>query len=270
MSATHDPGAPMSPEPHDLGTTPLVVVPTYNERLNVESIVGRVRTEVPAAHVLVVDDGSPDGTGELADALAAADPHVHVMHRTEKAGLGAAYLAGFAWAFERGYGAVIEMDADGSHLPEQLPSMLAAYEDPGAELVIGSRWVPGGSVVNWPVHRKLLSRAGSLYARVMCGIAVRDATAGYRVYRASALREIVAGGIESQGYCFQIDLVRRAVAAGMRVVEVPITFVERERGESKMNRGIVVEAIVRCTVWGAQRLLRTDGALRRQPSRAGV
>jgi dolichol-phosphate mannosyltransferase len=239
-----------------LAGTPLVAIPTYNERLNVEDIVARVRVAVPGAHVLVVDDGSPDGTGELADALAATDPQVHVLHRTSKAGLGAAYLAGFAWAFERGYGVVVEMDADGSHLPEQLPSLLAALEDRAAELVIGSRWVRGGSVVNWPLHRKLLSRGGSAYARIMCGIPVRDATAGYRAYRAEALRSIVAGGIESQGYCFQIDLVRRAHHAGMRVVEVPVTFVERERGESKMSRDIVVEAMGRVTRWGFERATR--------------
>ncbi|WP_258724054.1 polyprenol monophosphomannose synthase [Cellulomonas sp. NS3] len=244
--------------------TPLVAIPTYNERLNIEDIVGRVRAAVPGAHVLVVDDGSPDGTGDLADALAAADPQVHVMHRTSKAGLGAAYLAGFAWAFERGYGVVVEMDADGSHLPEQLPSLLAALDERSAELVIGSRWVRGGSVVNWPLHRKVLSRGGSIYARVMCGIPVRDATAGYRAYRADALRRIVADGIESQGYCFQIDLVRRAHHAGMHVVEVPVTFVERERGESKMSRDIVVEAMGRVTRWGFERVTR------RAPARPSV
>jgi dolichol-phosphate mannosyltransferase len=247
-----------------LATTPLVAIPTYNERLNIESIVARVRAAVPEAHVLVVDDGSPDGTGALADALAAEDPQVHVLHRTSKAGLGAAYLAAFAWAFERGYGTVVEMDADGSHLPEQLPSILLALADRPADLVLGSRWVPGGSVVNWPLHRKLLSQGGSTYARIMCGIPVRDATGGYRAYRADALRSIVADGIESQGYCFQIDLVRRAHHAGMRVVEVPITFVERERGESKMSRGIVVEAMARVTLWGLER------ARGRTPDRATV
>ncbi len=235
-----------------VGAGTLVIIPTFNERENITGIVGRVRAVVPAAHVLVADDGSPDGTGDLADALAAADPSVFVLHRPGKGGLGAAYLAGFAWAFERGYTAVVEMDADGSHLPEQLPSLLAAF-DQGADAVLGSRWVPGGSVVNWPAHRRLLSRGGGIYARLMCGFAVADSTGGFRVYRTSALRGIVSDGVDSQGYCFQIDLTRRAVAAGFRVVEVPITFVERERGESKMNRAIVLEAIVRVTRWGVER-----------------
>jgi len=231
----------------------LVAIPTYNEAENLEPIVARVRASVPEADILVLDDGSPDGTGDIADGLAAADPHVHVMHRTAKQGLGAAYLAGFAWAFERGYDAVVEMDADGSHRPEQLPSILAALEDPTVAVALGSRWVPGGSVVNWPWHRKLLSRGGSLYARLALGLRVRDVTGGYRVYRCAELQRLVAGGVESQGDCFQIDMVRRAVAAGLRVVEVPITFVERERGESKMSRNIIQEAMLRVTVWALQR-----------------
>ncbi|WP_298459548.1 polyprenol monophosphomannose synthase [uncultured Cellulomonas sp.] len=244
--------------PRDEGTATgagvLVVIPTYDERENIDAVVGRVRAATPHAHVLVVDDNSPDGTGDLADALAASDPQVFVLHRAGKEGLGAAYLAGFAWAFERDYAAVVEMDADGSHLPEQLPDLLAAVGARAADVVLGSRWVPGGSVVNWPVHRKLLSRAGSLYARLMCGLHVADATGGYRVYRSEQLRELVADGVDSQGYCFQIDLVRRSVQAGLRVVEVPITFVERERGQSKMNRSIVLEAVVRVTRWGLERM----------------
>lgn len=232
----------------------LVAIPTYNERDNLAPIVARVRAAAPAVDILVLDDGSPDGTGELADDLAAADDHVHVMHRAAKQGLGAAYLAGFAWAFEHGYDAVCEMDADGSHQPEQLPDLLAPFADPDVAVVLGSRWVPGGSVVNWPWHRRLLSRGGSLYSRVALGLGVKDVTGGYRVYRSEVLRRIVALGVESQGYCFQIDLVRRAVASHLVVVEVPITFVERELGESKMSQRIVREAMVRVTVWGLARL----------------
>ncbi len=233
----------------------LVCIPTYNERENIESVIGRLRRAVPQASVLIIDDGSPDGTGDVADALAAADPGVHVMHRTAKGGLGAAYLAGFAWAFDHSFDAVVELDADGSHQPEQLPDLLAALADPSVAAVLGSRWVRGGMIVNWPRHRLLLSRAGSLYARLALGLPVKDVTGGFRVYRSDVLREIVAGGIESQGYCFQIDLTRRVVAAGHRLVEVPITFVEREIGESKMSRGIVVEAVGRVTVWGLERLV---------------
>ena len=238
----------------------LVVIPTYNERENLPTAVRRVRGAVETAHVLVVDDGSPDGTGQVADELAAADAHVHVLHRTAKEGLGAAYLAGFDWAFAHGYDAVVEMDADGSHQPEQLPSLLAGLEDPGVDVVLGSRWVPGGGIVNWPWHRVLLSRAGSLYARMALGLRVRDVTGGYRVYRSEVLRDLVADGVQSQGYCFQIDLVRRAVEGGHRVIEVPITFIEREIGESKMNRGIVQEAVVNVTRWGLARLLRRGRA----------
>ncbi|MCV2396354.1 polyprenol monophosphomannose synthase [Actinotalea sp. M2MS4P-6] len=232
----------------------LVAIPTYNEAENIEEIVRRLRAAAPGVDVLVLDDGSPDGTGELADALAADDPQVHVMHRTAKEGLGKAYLAGFAWAFEHGYDAVCEMDADGSHQPEQLPSLIARLDDPDVSVVLGSRWVPGGRVENWPWHRLVLSRGGSLYARLALGLGVRDVTGGYRVYRCDALRPLVSDGIESAGYCFQIDLVRRAVAAGETVVEVPITFVERVRGESKMSGRIVQEAMLRVTVWGGQRV----------------
>lgn len=244
----------------------LVVIPTYNERENVAQIVARVRAATPQAHVLVVEDNSPDGTGVIADDLAQRDAAVHVLHRPGKQGLGAAYLAGFAWGFAAAFDVVVEMDADGSHLPEQLPRLLAALAE--ADLVLGSRWVPGGSVVNWPAHRKLLSRGGSLYARMMLGVPVRDVTGGFRAYRAAALRSIVADGVDSQGYCFQIDLVQRALAAGLVVVEVPITFVERERGESKMNRAIVLEAVARVTRWGVRH--RATQLVPRRRGRAGV
>ncbi len=226
----------------------VVIMPTYNERENLESTAARVRAAVPDADLLVVDDNSPDGTGDLADKLAAEDPHIQVLHRAGKAGLGAAYIAGFRWALGHGYGAIVEMDADGSHRPEELPRLLAALA--GADLALGSRYVPGGSVLNWAKSRELLSRGGNTYARVMLGIKLKDATGGYRAYRAATLRRIALDEVESQGYCFQIDLARRAIQAGLVVVEVPITFVERVHGTSKMSRAIVLEALWRVTVWG--------------------
>jgi dolichol-phosphate mannosyltransferase len=239
-----------------------VIMPTYNERANIESTAGRVRRAVPDADLLVVDDNSPDGTGEAADKLAAEDSHIHVLHRSGKAGLGAAYIAGFRWALGEDYDVLVEMDADGSHQPEELPVLLAALT--GADLVIGSRWVPGGTVRNWPKSRELLSRGGNTYARMMLGIKLRDATGGYRAYRAQTLRTIALDEVDSQGYCFQVDLAVRALRAGLRVVEVPITFVERVHGMSKMSRAIVLEALWRVTIWGitgrARRLRRAAGS----------
>jgi len=237
----------------------LVIIPTYDERENLAVIAGRLGAAVPGAHLLVVDDASPDGTGRLADELAAADERVQVLHRTVKAGLGAAYLAGFAWAAEQGYDVVVEMDADGSHAPEQLPRLLAALEY--ADLVIGSRWVPGGEVVNWPRTRELLSRGGNRYTRTVLGLPLADATGGYRAFRQPVLEELLQHPVASRGYCFQVDLAWQAWRAGYRVVEVPITFVERERGTSKMSRTIVAEALVRVTVWGL-RSRRSRGARR--------
>jgi len=198
--------------------------------------------------VLVVDDASPDGTGAVADALAHADERVHVLHRTAKEGLGPAYLAGFDWGLSRGYDVLVEMDADGSHAPEQLPTLLAGLAD--ADVVLGSRWVPGGSVVDWPRRRELLSRGGNAYARLLLGVPVRDATGGFRAYRRRVLEDIDLSGVASAGYCFQVDLVWRAWRAGFRVAEVPIRFVERVHGESKMSRAVVAEALWRVTVWG--------------------
>jgi dolichol-phosphate mannosyltransferase len=226
----------------------LVIIPTYNERDTLPLVVARTRAAVPEADILVADDNSPDGTGDIADELAAADKHIHVLHREGKQGLGAAYLAGFRWGSGHGYATLVEMDADGSHPPEQLPDLLRALTD--ADVVIGSRWVPGGQVVNWPRSRELLSRGGNTYARVMLGVSVHDATAGFRAYRRSALQALSLAEVQSQGYCFQVDLTRRAAAAGLRIVEVPITFVEREVGDSKMSRAIVAEALWRVTAWG--------------------
>ena len=226
----------------------LVIVPTYDEAENLEPIADRLRAAVPTADLLVVDDDSPDGTGRIADRLAAEDERVHVLHRTDKAGLGAAYIAGFAWAREHGYDVAVEMDADGSHSPEQLPRLLEALAD--ADVVLGSRWVPGGEVVNWPRSRELLSRGGNAYTRVMLGLPLRDATGGYRAYRRTVLDSLPLDRVASQGYCFQVDLAWQAWRAGYEVVEVPITFVERERGTSKMSRSIVAEALWRVTWWG--------------------
>ncbi len=225
-----------------------VIVPTYNERENLECVAVRIRDAVPKADLLVVDDNSPDGTGELADKLASADSQIHVLHRPGKSGLGAAYLAGFQWALDRGYDAVVEMDADGSHQAEDLPRLVDALDD--ADLVVGSRWVPGGKIVNWPVTRQVISRAGNIYVRLMLGIKVRDATGGFRAYRADALRKIALEDVVSQGYCFQIDLTLRTIRAGLKVAEIPITFVERARGTSKMSNAIVREAFWRVTQWG--------------------
>ena len=208
--------------------TVLVIMPTYDEAESLPGTLERLRSCVPDADVLVVDDASPDGTGRLADERALRDPAVHVLHRTGKDGLGAAYRAGFAWGLDRGYDVLVEMDADGSHLPEELPDLLAAVVS--ADLVIGSRWVPGGSVVNWPWHRRMISRGGTMYARLALGLPVHDTTAGFRAFRADTLRRIAFAGVASQGYCFQIDMTRRVHAAGLRIVEVPVTFVERALG----------------------------------------
>jgi dolichol-phosphate mannosyltransferase len=233
----------------------LVVIPTYNEAENLAPIVQRLRSAVPAVDVLIADDNSPDGTGRLADRLAADDGQVHTLHRPGKQGLGAAYLAGFDWAARHGYDAVVEMDADGSHAPEQLPLLLDALV--GADVVFGSRYVPGGTVVNWPVRRLLLSRGGNLYTQLALRMPVRDATGGFRAYRLSALAALDLAAVSSQGYCFQVDLAWRAFRHGFRLAEVPITFTERQRGASKMSRSIVREALWRVTVWGTRARLDT-------------
>ncbi|MFP3712222.1 polyprenol monophosphomannose synthase [Puerhibacterium sp. TATVAM-FAB25] len=229
----------------------LVVVPTYDERESLPGTLAALREHVPDVDVLVVDDASPDGTGELADAIAAADPAVHVLHRRGKGGLGAAYVAGFGWGLERGYAVLVEMDADGSHRAVDLPRLLARAAAPDRpDLVVGSRWVRGGSVVNWPWYRELLSRGGNTYVRLVLGMQVRDATAGFRAYPAETLRRIDLASVESHGYCFQVDMTWRVVRAGGRVAEVPITFVERVAGTSKMSRAIVAEALTKTTAWG--------------------
>ncbi len=238
----------------------LVVVPTYNERENLPLIAERLRKALPEAHLLIADDNSPDGTPEIADELAAADDHIHVLHRQEKQGLGAAYIDAFRWGMSEGFDVLVEMDADGSHQPEELTKLLDALAE-GADLVIGSRWVPGGKVVNWPGHREFLSRGANVYVRLMLGLPVRDATAGFRAYRAAALEKIGLSDVESQGYCFQVDLTLRTARHGLRVVEVPITFVERTHGTSKMSGKVMYEAFWRVGIWGVTGL---PGRLRRR------
>jgi dolichol-phosphate mannosyltransferase len=248
----NNPPAAAQPDPTGypgVGRT-LVVIPTYNEAENLRIIVDRVRNAVPQVEILVADDNSPDGTGAIADELAAADPAVHVLHRPAKQGLGAAYVAGFGYAQEHDYDAVVEMDADGSHAPEQLPRLLDALGE--ADVVLGSRYVSGGRVVNWPRRRQALSRGGNTYARLALGMPIKDATGGYRAYRAPVLEKVDIESIASQGYCFQVDLAWRAYRAGFRLVEVPITFTERMRGSSKMSSSVVREALWRVTIWGAK------------------
>jgi dolichol-phosphate mannosyltransferase len=233
----------------------LIVVPTYNERESLSGVVSRIRAAMPDADVLVVDDASPDGTGAIADALAKNDSAISVLHRAGKDGLGKAYLAGFERAFTGNYSYVAEIDADGSHDPAELPAMLALAVA-GADLVIGSRWVPGGSVLNWPRSRQAISRVGNWYSRVMLRSQIRDITAGFRVFRTAVLERLELDDVASQGYCFQVEMAWRLERAGGRVVEHPITFVERARGRSKMHLGIVVEALLRVTGWGLAAGLR--------------
>ena len=221
----------------------LIVTPTYNELHNLEALVAGVFEVLPEVDILVVDDGSPDGTGELADEIAARDTRVEVMHRTGKLGLGTAYLAGFAWGLERGYEYIFEMDADLSHDPRCLPSFLEALEG-GADLVIGSRNVPGGDVEGWGPFRNLLSKGGSLYSRTILGLDIRDLTSGYKAFRRTVLESIHLDEVRSEGYSFQIELTYRAVLKGFRVAEVPIVFVDRRVGQSKMSGNVFLEAVL--------------------------
>ncbi len=229
----------------------LVIIPTYNEIQSLPLILIRIRTSVPEAEILIVDDNSPDGTGELAQTHADADSQIHVMHRLGKDGLGAAYLSGFAWGLQQGFDVIVEMDADGSHQPEQLPVLLDALRN--ADLVLGSRWVPGGGTRNWSRSREILSRGGNSYTKMMLGLDINDSTGGYRAFRSETLRKLDLNEVASQGYCFQVDLAWRASQRGLVVTEVPIIFVEREIGTSKMSRKIVTEALWRVTLWGVER-----------------
>jgi dolichol-phosphate mannosyltransferase len=232
----------------------LVIIPTYNEIDSLPVILNRVRASIPEAEILVVDDNSPDGTGDTAQSLAEADSHIHVMHRLGKDGLGAAYLSGFAWGLQNNFDVLVEMDADGSHQPEQLPEILDALIE--SDLVLGSRWVNGGGTQNWSRSREILSRGGNTYTRFMLGLDIYDSTGGYRAFKAETLRSLNLNEVASQGYCFQVDLAWRAAQRGLVIREVPITFVEREVGVSKMSRRIVTEALWRVTLWGIGRRSR--------------
>ena len=233
----------------------LVIVPTYNERESLEAVLDRIVASSPGIDVLVVDDNSPDGTGSIADNYASQNPRVHVLHRDRKAGLGPAYIAGFRWAFDRGYEWVVEIDADGSHDPAVIPTLLGIARGVTADLVLGSRWVTGGRVDGWSVARQVISRAGNSYARLALRSRIMDMTAGFRVIRVEKLRDVHLETIASSGYCFQIEIADRIESVGGTIIEHPITFVEREAGTSKMHLGIVVEALARITGWGVSRWL---------------
>jgi dolichol-phosphate mannosyltransferase len=232
----------------------LVVIPTYNECENIDRVLRRVRGALPDATVLVVDDGSPDGTGDIAEKVGAEIGNIEIMRRAEKSGLGSAYRAGFRWGLDRGFDVCVEMDADLSHDPDALPDLVAPLGK-GFELVIGSRYVPGGSIPNWAWHRRLLSRGGNVYASTLLGLGVTDSTAGFRAYSASVLNRIALDDIRAEGYGFQIEMTYQAKRAGAPIVEVPIRFVDRTEGESKMSTFIVVEALGLVTWWGIQRFL---------------
>ena len=239
----------------------LVVIPTFNEADNIEAILTAVTAAVPEASVLVVDDGSPDGTGDLVEKVGEADPRIHLLRGEGKRGLGQAYIAGFHWGLDHGYGLFVEMDADFSHDPAAIPDLLRAAAD--ADVVVGSRYIPGGDVVGWSKRRHLLSRAGNVYARLVLGFAVKDATGGFRCYRRAVLETVDLPGVRSNGYAFQIDMTYRAWRLGFRLAEVPITFRERELGTSKMSGSIVREALVAVARWGLRDRLpgrRTPGA----------
>lgn len=229
----------------------LVIVPTYNEAANITDVIQRLKLATPDVDILIVDDNSPDGTGALADSL--TDNRTHVLHRPDKGGLGPAYLAGFSWGYKQGYEYFVEMDADGSHQPEEISRFLAVA--PGRDLVIGTRWMPGGLVVNWPISRRLISRFGTRYAAVALGLSFRDLTSGYRLLSRQLIQDVLDSHVTSIGYGFQIEIVRIAINQKRTIAEVPITFIERVAGSSKMSRKIVLEAWRKTTFWGFQRIL---------------
>jgi dolichol-phosphate mannosyltransferase len=229
-------------------------MPTYNELENLSHSVEELFQHNPKVDLLIVDDNSPDGTGKLAEQIAAREKRVHVLHRSQKEGLGPAYIAGFDYAFKMNYQFVVEMDADGSHRAVDLPKLINAVEQ--MDLVIGSRWVSGGSVLNWPLHRKTISKLGNLYTRMLLNTPVRDMTAGFRIYRTEFLKKLDLDSISSHGYSFQVEMAWRSIQLNARVREVPITFIERAQGASKMTGAIVAEALWLVTKWGLGRFLK--------------
>jgi len=232
----------------------LIIIPTYQESENIISILERVQAANPEANVLVVDDSSPDGTGQIVERLMKSNPKIRLLTNSVKGGLGKAYVKGFKWGLSKDFDIFVEMDADGSHAPEQLPSILKNLDE--CDVSLGSRWVPGGRIENWPISRQILSKGGNLYTRLMLGFKVKDATGGYRAYKRKVLESIDLDSIESQGHCFQVDMVRRSLAFGFKVCETPIVFTEREAGNSKMSRQIVIEAFTRIGFWGLKRVFR--------------
>jgi dolichol-phosphate mannosyltransferase len=239
----------------------LIVLPTYNEVENIEKMLRSVREVMPDAGVLVVDDGSPDGTADVAERVGKEVGRIELLRRTEKSGLGSAYRAGFAWGLERGWEAFVEMDSDFSHDPEALPGLVAPLDE-GVDLSVGSRYVPGGEIPNWSPGRRFISRGGNIYADILLGLGVKDSTSGFRAYRAEILRKIDLGTVRAEGYGFQIEMVHQVLDHGGRVSEVPIRFVDRVEGTSKMSMSIVVEAFVLVTWWSALRLFRSARRLR--------
>ena len=231
----------------------LVVLPTFNESANIEEVLRRIRSSLPSGRILVVDDGSPDGTADIAERIGKELDDIEVMRRSEKSGPGSAYRAGFLWGLSRGFDICVEMDADLSHEPEALPSLLAPLRN-GSELVVGSRYVPGASIPDWTLMRRLLSKWGNVYSKSVLGLRVSDSTSGFRAYSRSVLERLDMDEIDAEGYGFQIEMTYRALQAGAEIVEVPIRFVDRLRGESKMSISIVIEALGLVTMWGLQRL----------------
>ena len=235
----------------ELGTgRTLVIIPTYNESANIKDVIARLQITQPKVDILIVDDNSPDGTGKIADSL--VNTKIFVLHRDQKAGLGPAYLAGFTWGISQNYDFFVEMDADGSHQPEELVDLLSVAQQ--CDLVLGTRWMPGGAVVNWPIGRRLISKFGTKYASTVLGLPYRDLTSGYRVLSRPLVKDILDSDLQTLGYGFQIEIVRLAAADKLKIVEVPITFVERVAGSSKMSGKIVLEAFWMTTWWGFQRM----------------
>jgi dolichol-phosphate mannosyltransferase len=235
----------------------LIIIPTYNELANAPILIERIFKHIPDSHLLIIDDGSPDKTGEKIKEIQGRYPGLFLLERASKSGLGSAYRTGFAWGLERGYEELVEMDADLSHRVRDLKKMIEAKElQPNTDLVIGSRWVPGGRTENWSKSRELLSRAANLYVRAMLGMGVKDSTAGFRIYSSSILKKLNLEAIKSEGYSFQIEMTRAVYKLGGKIIEVPITFRERENGVSKMSKNIVREAMLLVTIWGLKRFLR--------------